>query len=126
VIAVSTDRFTDYQKATQELQDLTEALSAADLESWPLWVLTEDSQWMAATLNNFLWATFTRSQPAKDVYGVHAKVIDKHWTCRSPMIIDARIKPHHAPILESDPDVSKRVDAMFAKGGGLHGKIKGI
>jgi len=28
--------------------------------------------------------------------------------------------------LESDPDVSKRVDAMFAKGGGLHGKIKGI
>jgi len=126
VVAVSTDRFTDYQKITQELRDLTEALSTVELESWPLWVLTENSQWLAATLNNFLWATFTRSQPAKDVYGVDTKVIDKHWTCRSPLIIDARIKPHHAPVLESDPEVSRRVEAMFAKGGGLYGKIKGI
>ena len=81
---------------------------------------------MAAHLNNFLWATFTRSQPAKDVYGVNARTIDKHWMCEPPLIIDARIKPHHAPILETDPQVSKRVDALFATGGGLHGKVKGL
>jgi len=126
IIAVSADRFEDYQKAEKELQELTQTLSAFDVESWPLWILTEDAEWMAAALNNFLWATFTRSQPAKDVYGVNAKVIDKHWGCGAPMIIDARIKPHHAPVLETDPVVSRRVDEMFAKGGGLHGKIKGI
>ena len=124
VIAVSAERFVDYQKAVEELNELTSTLSAFDLESWPLWILTEDSQWMSATLNNFLWATFTRSQPAKDVYGVNAKVMDKHWMCRSPLIIDARIKPHHAPVLEPDPEIRKRVDAMFAPGGDLHRKIK--
>ena len=81
---------------------------------------------MSRELNNFLWATFTRSQPAKDVYGVSATFIDKHWSCKAPIIIDARIKPHHAPELETDPEVSKKVDQMFAKGGILHGKIKGL
>lgn len=126
VVAVSTHPFSDYRQAQSELQELTEALSKHDLESWPLWVLTEDSAWMAQHLNNFLWATFTRSQPAKDIYGVAAGVIDKHWSCKAPMIIDARIKPHHAPVLETDPEVSRRVDQMFAKGGPLHGKIKGL
>jgi 4-hydroxy-3-polyprenylbenzoate decarboxylase len=126
VIAISADRFVDYAKAKSELSELTASLSHFDLESWPLLILTEDSQWMAATVNNFLWATFTRSQPAKDVYGIDAKEIDKHWACRAPLIIDARIKPHHAPVLEKDPMVSKKVDAMFAKGGELFGKIKGL
>jgi 4-hydroxy-3-polyprenylbenzoate decarboxylase len=126
IIAVSMNPFEDYSKAQKELEALTASLSAHDLESLPLWILTEDSAWMAAHLNNFLWATFTRSQPAKDVYGVNASVMDKHWSCRSPLIIDARIKPHHAPILEPDPEVSKKVDAMFSKGGGLYQKIKGL
>ncbi|HUR31544.1 MAG TPA: hypothetical protein VMZ69_08925, partial [Saprospiraceae bacterium] len=77
-------------------------------------------------LNNFLWGAFTRSNPAKDIYGVKAKFIDKHWTCIAPLIIDARIKPHHAPILETDPKVNRRVDQMFAKGGDLHGTVKGL
>ena len=126
VIAVSTNHFEDYSKAQKEMEELTNSLSTLDLESWPLWVLTEDSAWMAANLNNFLWATFTRSQPAKDVYGVNASVVDKHWSCQAPLIIDARIKPHHAPILEPDPVVSDKVDKMFARGGSLHGKIKGL
>jgi 4-hydroxy-3-polyprenylbenzoate decarboxylase len=37
------------------------------------------------------------------------------------LVIDARIKPHHAPPLEEDPAVSKRVDALAAPGGPLHG-----
>ncbi len=126
IIAISSDRFVDYEKTEKELNELTSSLSGLDLESWPLWILTEDSQWMASTLNNFLWATFTRSQPARDVYGVEAQVINKHWSCRSPLIIDARIKPHHAPVLEPDPETSKKVDRLFGPGGGLYGKIKGL
>ena len=126
VIAVSTDQFSNYPEAQKELEQLTNYLRTLNLDSWPLWILTEDSAWMASTTNNFLWATFTRSQPARDVYGVNAKVVDKHWSCNAPLIIDARIKPHHAPVLEPDPGVSRKVDAMFAKGGGLYQKIKGV
>jgi 4-hydroxy-3-polyprenylbenzoate decarboxylase len=126
IIAVSTNRFTDYDEAKKELEELTNNLSSTDLESWPLWILTEDSKWMASSLNNFLWATFTRSQPARDIYGVHAKVVDKHWSCKAPLIIDARTKPHHAPVLETDPGISRKVDDMFAMGGGLYQKIKGL
>jgi 4-hydroxy-3-polyprenylbenzoate decarboxylase len=81
---------------------------------------------MADRLENFLWAAFTRSQPAKDLYGVGESVIDKHWGCDGPLLMDARIKPHHAPVLETDPDVSRRVDKLFAPGGPLHGRIKGL
>jgi len=126
IIAVSFRHFSDYTTAKSELADLIQSLSIQDLEPWPLWILTEDSQWMSRELNNFLWATFTRSQPAKDVYGAGETFIDKHWSCKAPMIIDARIKPHHAPVLETDPEVCKKVDQMFARGGILHGKINGL
>lgn len=126
VIALSANAFQDYQHAQTELDQLTEFLADKETDSWPLLILTEDSTWMSTTLNNFLWATFTRSQPAKDVYGVKAHVIDKHWYCKAPLIIDARIKPHHAPVLETDPQVARKVDAMLANGGGLYQKIKGL
>ncbi len=45
----------------------------------------------------------------------------KHWGCRGPLVIDARLKPHMPPPLEEDPAVTKRVDALFARGGPLHG-----
>ena len=31
----------------------------------------------------------------------------------------SRIKPHHAPVLELDEEVSARVDKLFQKGGEL-------
>jgi len=88
---------------------------------WPLIVLTDDSRFTAETLNNLLWVTFTRSNPAADVHGVREFVDKKHWGCRSSLVIDARIKPHMAPPLEPDPAVSRRVDALAAPGGPLHG-----
>jgi 4-hydroxy-3-polyprenylbenzoate decarboxylase len=36
-------------------------------------------------------------------------------------VIDARIKPHHAPPLLDDPAIERRVDALAAPGGPLHG-----
>ena len=126
VISVSFSSFTNYTQAEKEIEELTTYLGQQDVEQWPLWILTEDSAWMSTAINNFLWAAFTRSNPSNDVYGVTARFIDKHWSCEAPLIIDARIKPHHAPVLEIDPVVSKRVDGMFAKGGILHGQIKGL
>jgi 4-hydroxy-3-polyprenylbenzoate decarboxylase len=66
---------------------------------------------------------FTRSNPAADVHGVGAFTWQKHWGCAGALVIDARIKPHHAPPLEEDPAVARRVDALGAPGGPLHGII---
>jgi 4-hydroxy-3-polyprenylbenzoate decarboxylase len=87
----------------------------------PLIVVVDDSEFTARTSNNFLWVAFTRSDPANDVHGVGSFVHRKHWGCRGPLVMDARLKPHMPPPLESDPAVSRRVDALFAKGGPLHG-----
>lgn len=89
------------------------------LNHFPLVVVVDDSDFTARTLNNFLWVVFTRSDPAADVYGVDAFTQQKHWGCRGSLVIDARIKPHHAPPLIEDPQITRRVDALAARGGPL-------
>ena len=37
-----------------------------------------------------------------------------------PLVIDARIKPHHAPPLEEDPEIARRVEALAVPGGPLY------
>jgi 4-hydroxy-3-polyprenylbenzoate decarboxylase len=91
------------------------------LNAFPLVIVCDDAEFCARTLNNFLWVTFTRSNPASDVQGVGAFTRDKHWGCRGAVFIDARRKPNHAPPLIEDPEVTARVDALAAKGGPLHG-----
>ena len=89
------------------------------LASLPLLVIVDDSKFTAASLANFLWVTFTRSNPAADIYGVNATTQQKHWGCSGPLVIDARIKPHHAPALVEEPAISSKIDALAARGGPL-------
>jgi 4-hydroxy-3-polyprenylbenzoate decarboxylase len=93
--------------------------SGHPLRDWPLVVIVDDADFTAASLENFLWVTFTRSNPAADVHGIDAFMHRKHWGCRGPLVIDARLKPHHAPPVEEDPAVSSRVDALCHRGGPL-------
>lgn len=93
------------------------------LRRFPLLLIVDDARFTAASLNNWLWVTFTRSNPAPDIDGVDAFVEDKHWGCRGPLVIDARIKPHHAPPVEVDPAVEARVDQLGERGRSLHGII---
>ena len=93
------------------------------LDPFPLIVLVDDSEFAARTLGNWLWVTFTRSNPAADIDGLGAFTDQKHWGCTGPLVIDARIKPHHAPPLIEDPAVTRRVDQLAAPGGPLHGII---
>lgn len=95
----------------------------APINRFPLIVVVDDSGFAAATLNNWLWVTFTRANPATDVHGIEPFIADKHWGCHGSVVIDARIKPHHAPPLVEDPEVTRRVDALAARGGPLYGII---
>jgi 4-hydroxy-3-polyprenylbenzoate decarboxylase len=84
-------------------------------------VLCDDAAFAAESLRNVLWVTFTRSNPSHDVHGVGAFMEHKHWGCNGALIIDARIKPHHAPPLVEDPAITRRVDSLAAPGKPLHG-----
>jgi 4-hydroxy-3-polyprenylbenzoate decarboxylase len=106
----------DAQAWRSEIQT-PESLDA--LCRFPLVVLVDDSDFAARTLNNFLWVTFTRANPAADIHGIGEYTHNKHWGCQGSLIIDARIKPHHAPPLVEDPLVSQRIDALAARGGPL-------
>jgi 4-hydroxy-3-polyprenylbenzoate decarboxylase len=91
------------------------------LNAFPLVVVCDDSEFCARTLNNFVWVTFTRSNPARDVHGVGARVVHKHWGATGAIVIDARRKPRHAPPLVEDPKITARVDELAKRGGPLHG-----
>lgn len=97
--------------------------TVSGLKGIPLIVVVDDAEFTAANWDNFLWVTFTRSDPATDMYGVHASQSCKHWGCEGPLIIDARLKSFHAPALELDLEVEKRVDMLAAPGGPLHGYL---
>lgn len=90
---------------------------------FPLVVLADDARFVAEHLHNWLWVTFTRSDPAADIHGGKSAIVNKHWGCEGPLLIDARRKPHHAPPLVADAGVEAKVDAMGASGGPLYGVI---
>ncbi|HTH83665.1 MAG TPA: UbiD family decarboxylase [Mucilaginibacter sp.] len=105
------------------IEFLQEHFGETDMQGLPLMVLCDDAAFTAQNLDNFVWVTFTRSNPSHDIYGINEFTEHKHWGCYGPLIIDARIKPHHAPMLEKDPEVEKLVDKMGEKGGALYGII---
>ncbi|WP_319467637.1 UbiD family decarboxylase [uncultured Pseudodesulfovibrio sp.] len=96
---------------------------AVGIEGFPMIVVADDAGFTAQNWDNFLWVTFTRSDPATDIYGVHGFTHAKHWGAKTSIVIDARLKTYHAPPLDPDPEVEKRVDALGASGGPLHGII---
>jgi 4-hydroxy-3-polyprenylbenzoate decarboxylase len=104
----------------QTLRRFCESFSPSDpINEFPLLVLVDDSGFASASLENFLWVTFTRSNPAVDIDGIGAFTHEKHWGCHGSLAIDARRKPHHAPPLVVDASVTKRVDALAARRGPL-------
>ena len=123
ILAVEAPAFSSYEETEREIDALDARLRGRELAGLPLLILCDDAGFTAANLNNFVWVTFTRSNPSHDIHGVESFTEQKHWGCRGPLIIDARIKPHHAPPLVEDPEVERRVDRLGVRGGVLEGII---
>lgn len=121
ILALVGPRYTS--EGREALERLTKGMSRDAIPGIPLILLVDDSVFCAAQLNNWIWAVFTRSNPAVDIDGFGASTVNKHWGCTGSLVIDARIKPHHAPPLEEDPEVVRRVEALAVKGGPLAGLI---
>lgn len=118
VVAIQSSKFTNYSDAQIEMNLLNEKLinESKSLEEIPLIILCDDADFVGQNVGNFLWVTFTRCNPSHDIYGIDSFTENKHWGCRSSLIIDARIKPHHAPALEKNAAIEKKIDSLFTKG----------
>lgn len=114
VIAVSAEKetlFSIQEKLKGQGEDLLEKQGVTII------IITENPAWMAEDFNNFVWATFTRVNPANDIEGVDSGIQNKHWGCKGPLIFDATIKKHHAPAMEKNMEVEKRVTSLLKKYG---------
>ncbi len=119
IVAIEGEKFINYKEAKEELDKLCSAIKErGELSECPMIILCDDSFFVSDSLQNFFWATFTRSNPSHDIYGVNSYYENKHWGCDN-MIIDIRLKPHHAPPLILDPEVEKKVERFFQNGGVL-------
>jgi 4-hydroxy-3-polyprenylbenzoate decarboxylase len=117
VVALQLNQYHSPQQTLHEMNLLNDKLklNLDELTGIPLIIVCDDANFTAQTLNNFVWVAFTRCNPSHDIHGIAAFTENKHWGCNGPMIIDARIKPHHAPVLQKEEAVERRVDEILAK-----------
>jgi len=123
ILVLQAEAYLSAEKTAAEIALLNMALMDQDLSGLPLIVLADDAGFTAATIDNFVWVAFTRSNPAADIYGINDFTINKHWGCKGSLIIDARKKPHHAPELVKDEEIENKVNLLAQKGGSLYGII---
>jgi len=90
------------------------ALLAKDpaIARWPLVVLHDDTV-VARSAPDFLWSTWTRFEPAADVYAAETKVVRHHLSYQGPIVIDARTKPGFPAELVVREDIARLVDQRW-------------
>lgn len=79
---------------------------------WPLIILHDDAK-VAGSAIDFLWSTWTRFEPASDIYAAETKVVRHHLAYRAPIVIDARKKPSLPDELVVRDDVAQLVDRRW-------------
>lgn len=113
VLSIEGPKYSNSENGEQEINQLLEALPADLQAKFPLITICDDSDFVSNTLKNWLWVTFTRSNPSHDVYGVNSFIENKHWGCLGSLVIDARIKPHHAPAVEMPGDIRRKAKEIL-------------
>jgi 3-polyprenyl-4-hydroxybenzoate decarboxylase len=78
------------------------------LRDWPL-VVIHDNAGVAASAPDFLWATWTRFEPAADIHAAETTLRRHHISYSLPLVIDARMKPGYPDELLVRPDIAELV-----------------
>ena len=116
VLALQMGEFTTYSQVSKEVRDLADkiALNADEFKGIVQIVLYNDFTFETHNnrMNDYVWITYTRSNPSADIYGVNESTENKHWGCTGPMIIDARKKPHHAPELKLHSETLEKIKRL--------------
>jgi UbiD family decarboxylase len=86
--------------------------SDPDFANWPLIVVHDDAR-VARSSPDFLWATWTRFEPAADIYAARTTVQRHHLVYQGPVVIDARTKPGFPDELVVRSDIAQLVDRRW-------------
>ena len=87
---------------------------------WPLVVITDEPARAARSDMNFLWTTFTRFEPAADIYSAGRRIVRNQIAYEGPIVIDARIKPgfpRNWRRAKIPPPSSRALEGYFPGGG---------
>jgi UbiD family decarboxylase len=82
------------------------------LANWPLVVLHDDAS-VARASKDFLWSTWTRFEPASDIYAARTEVIRHHLSYTAPLVMDARTKPEFPKELIVRDDIAALVNRRW-------------
>jgi 4-hydroxybenzoate decarboxylase subunit C len=94
------------------VQEVTRILNESVFDQWPLIVLHDDAA-VAKSVSDFLWATWTRFEPASDIYAASTTVERHHLVYKAPIVIDARTKPGFPDELIVRGDIAELVDRRW-------------
>ncbi len=117
VLMMEQPTFKDYKTAASEMAALAIAIDQNEqVRAFPLIMICDlfpVSHLPQEKIKDFIWITFTRANPSHDIYGVNSFIEFKHWGCEGSLIIDARLKSHHAPPLMENPEIIRKVDSLI-------------
>jgi len=97
---------------SDEPQQAARLASEAAFSEWPLVILHDDAM-VARSPTDFLWSTWTRFEPAGDIYAAETNVVRHHLAYRGPIVIDARKKPSLPDELVVRDDIAQLVDSRW-------------
>jgi UbiD family decarboxylase len=83
-------------------------------DDWQVVVIHDDVEY-ARSADKFLWATWTRFDPASDIFAREVTLKNNHIGYTAPIVIDARMKPWYPKEVEAHPDTVKLVDARWSE-----------
>ncbi len=98
-----------YADDPEQAERLAREAAFAD---WPLLVLHDDAA-VAHSAIDFLWATWTRFEPAADIHPASARVVRHHLAYSGPILIDARTKPGFPDELLVRKDIGELVNKRW-------------
>lgn len=107
VLCVDGPRFEEEDALVERLKDA--------FPEWPLVVVVDDAHKTASTNTRFLWTTFMRFEPARDIHAQTQRVQRHHIVYGGTLFIDARFKPWYPDELFCDPDTAKTVDERWTQ-----------
>src|SRR3989440_1131123 len=99
-------------KYTDDPAEAARVANESVFADWPLIILHDDAG-VARSSSDFLWSTWTRFEPAGDVYAAETNVVRHHLAYRGPVVIDARKKPSLPDELIVRDDIAALVDRRW-------------
>ncbi len=86
----------------------------AAVAEWPLVFLVDDAEIVKKNVT-FLWSTFTRFEPAADIYAADVALRRHHPCYTPPVVLDCRMKPGYPGEVFADAEVAAKVTRRWGE-----------